>query len=124
MKKENIKELYDFINRLREKSKTVPVIVEGKRDFWILNRLGIKNIYTISGKRYTDLLEEIPENTEEVILLTDLDPQGEKIFKKLKALLEKFNLKADNSFKEELKKFGIVEVEQLRELIFGDRTKD
>jgi 5S rRNA maturation endonuclease (ribonuclease M5) len=119
-----LNELYKFIERLKEKSETVPVIVEGKRDYWILNKLGMKNIYTLSGKRYTDLLEEIPETTEEVILLTDLDPQGEKIFKKLKTLFEKFNIKVDSSFRDELNKFEIVEVEQLRELIFGDRTKD
>ena len=122
MKEKNLKAIYDFINRLKEKSKSTPVIVEGKRDYWILNRLGIQNIYTIAGKRYTDLLEELPETTEEVILLTDLDQQGEKIFKKLKALLEKFNLRVYSSFRQELKKFGIVEVEQLKEVIFGNRN--
>jgi len=123
MDSETLKALYDFINRLREKSKAVPVIVEGKRDYRILHKLGIQNIYTLSGKRYTDLLEEIPETTEEVIILTDLDQQGEKIFKKLKSLFEKFNLKVDDSFRKELKKFGILEVEHLKEIIFGNRQR-
>ena len=123
MDSETLKALYDFINRLREKSKSVPVIVEGKRDYRILHKLGIQNIYTLSGKRYTDLLEEIPETTEEVIILTDLDQQGEKIFKKLKSLFEKFNLKVDDSFRKELKKFGILEVEHLSEIIFGNRQR-
>jgi 5S rRNA maturation endonuclease (ribonuclease M5) len=109
----------EFLTLLREKSQKVPVIVEGKNDEKILKRFGIKNIYTLSGKNYFDLVEELPENTEEVILLTDVDPQGEKIFKKLSEVLEKYNIKADGSFRKYLKELGIFEVEQLREIVFG-----
>jgi len=119
MRPQNLHEIYQFIERLKKKSSKIPVIVEGKRDYWILHKLGVKNIYTISGKRYTDLLGELPETTDEVILLTDLDKQGEKIFKTLKKLFENSNLKVDCSFREELKKFDIQEVEELRKLIFG-----
>jgi len=108
----------EFITSLREKSKSVPVIVEGKNDEKLLRRFGIKNIYTISGKNYFDLVERLGEQTREVILLTDVDPQGEKIFKKLSQILEGFNIKVDSGFREYLKKLGVKEVEQLRLLLF------
>jgi 5S rRNA maturation endonuclease (ribonuclease M5) len=108
----------EFITLLRESSQTTPVIVEGKNDERFLKRFGIKNIYTLSGKNYFDLLEEIGEDTDEVILLTDVDPQGEKIFKKLSQILERFNVKVNSSFREYLKRLGVQEVEELGHLLF------
>jgi 5S rRNA maturation endonuclease (ribonuclease M5) len=107
------KELFLFLKELKEASLNKPVIVEGKRDREFLNRFGVKNVLTISGKRYTDLLGEIPPETEEVVLLVDVDAQGEKIFRKLKGLFQRFNLKVDASFREKLKEFGVEEVEHL-----------
>jgi len=109
----------EFITTLREKSENIPVIVEGKRDRDFLKRFGINNIYTLSGKNYHDLLEELPEDTTEVILLTDIDKQGEKIFKKLKGLLESQNITVDGSFRRYLKTLGVKEVEQLQEVLLG-----
>ena len=111
--RESAEIFFEFVKHLKEKSKSIPVIVEGKNDEKILRRFGVKNIRTLSGKNYFDLLEELPENTEEVILLTDTDKQGEKIFKKLKSIFESQNIKVDGSFREFLKKFGIKEVENL-----------
>ncbi len=108
----------EFITSLRRKSKSVPIIVEGKNDVATLKRFGIKNIIPISGKNYFDLLEEISENTTEVVLLIDVDKQGEKIFKTLKGIFEKQGLKVDGTFREYLKKLKIEEVEQLKDLLF------
>jgi 5S rRNA maturation endonuclease (ribonuclease M5) len=112
-------ELFKFFSDLRKISKSVPIIVEGKRDKQLLSRFGIKNVLTLSGKNYFDLIEEIPENVQRVVLLVDIDPQGEKIFKKLKQILEQSNIQVDDSFRERFKTFGIEEVEKLQELIFG-----
>ncbi|RTZ70069.1 MAG: topoisomerase [Aquificaceae bacterium] len=108
----------EFITLLRKKSESIPVIVEGKNDEKLLRRFGIKNIYTLSGKNYFDLVEQLGEQTHEVILLTDVDPQGEKIFKKLSQILEGFNVRVDSSFREYLKKLGVKEVEELKLLLF------
>jgi 5S rRNA maturation endonuclease (ribonuclease M5) len=112
-------EIYKFLTDLRKISKNVPIIVEGKRDKQLLSRFGIKNVLTLSGKNYFDLIEEIPENVQRVVLLVDIDPQGEKIFKKLKRLLEQSNIEVEESFRERFKSFGVKEVEKLEELIFG-----
>ena len=116
---DNLQKVFsEFLNSLRKKSQSVPVIVEGKNDVATLKRFGIKNIIPISGKNYFDLLEEIPEDTTEVVLLTDVDKQGEKIFKTLKKILESQGLKVDGFFRKYLKRLGIEEVEQLRDLFF------
>ncbi len=108
---------------MREVSQNTPVVVEGKRDYQLLRRLGIKNLHQLSGKNYFDLLEEIGEETPEVVLLVDLDRQGEKIFQKLKRIFEQSGLKVVDSFREELKEFGVEEVEHLGLLIFGEVPK-
>jgi len=116
---ENLQKVFNqFITSLREKSQFVSVIVEGKNDVAVLKRFGIKNLIPISGKNYFDLLEEIPDDTAEVVLLTDVDRQGEKIFKTLKRIFESQGLKVDGSFRKFLKKLGIEEVEQLKDLLF------
>ena len=112
------KVFYEFIKNLREASKKYPVVVEGKRDFFFLKRFGIRNIYTLSGKNYTDLAESIPPEVEKVILLTDVDKQGEKIFKKLSQVFKRYNIEVDGSFREYLKRLGVEEVEHLGELLF------
>jgi len=109
----------EFVTRLREVSEKYPVLVEGKRDFFVLKRFGIKNIYTLSGKNYFDLVEELPPETEKVVLLTDVDKQGEKIFRKLSEVLKRYNIEVDGSFREYLRRLGIEEVEHLGEVIFG-----
>ncbi len=116
---EPLKVFWEFVNLLRERSKTVPVIVEGKNDEKLLKRFGVKNIYTLSGKNYFDLVEGLPEDAEEVILLTDVDPHGERIFKKLSGVLSKYGIKVDGSFREYLKRLGVEEVEHLGEILFN-----
>jgi len=63
--------LADWIQRLREASKDRAVLVEGKRDKQALSKLGIKNVFTLEGKRFADL-PDLLEGYSEVILLFDL----------------------------------------------------
>ncbi len=112
---------HEFISLLRERSKEVPIVVEGKNDERVLRRFGIKNVITLSGKNYHDLLEEIPEETTEVVLLTDVDKQGEKIFRTLKKLFESQNLKVDGSLREYLRKLDVEEVEDLPKVLYKEK---
>ncbi|NPB05749.1 MAG: toprim domain-containing protein [Aquificae bacterium] len=109
--------LREFLTRLRERSRSVPVIVEGRRDEALLRRFGIKNLYTLGGRSYADLLEELPEEVTEVVLLTDADKQGEKTFKNLKRFLEGQGITVDGSFRDYLKRLGVEEVENLLEVL-------
>jgi 5S rRNA maturation endonuclease (ribonuclease M5) len=107
--------LKDWVNKLVEYSliNGVFVIVEGKNDVITLSKLGVKHIYPIKGKRFYDIVEDL-EYSKLCILLLDLDKQGEKIFQKLKALLQKEGIPVEISFREYLKKFDIKEIENLK----------
>ena len=67
------------------------IIVEGKKDIASLNNLGIKNIISLENKPLFKIIESI--NEKEVIILTDLDKEGKKLFNKLRYNLQKNRIK-------------------------------
>ncbi len=107
--------LRDWIDKLRKESRKSTVIVEGKRDREVLKKRGVKNILDISGKRFADILDLLEGKTGEVILLTDLDPQGEKIYRKIKELLVSQGFRVREDFREFLRKEDIIHIEDLDE---------
>lgn len=106
--------LKEWKNKLVEYSRypEVYVIVEGKNDIKTLSSLGVKNLYSLKGKRFYDVVEDL-EYCKLCILLLDLDKQGEKIFNKLKFILEREGIPVEISFREYLKNFNIKEIENL-----------
>ncbi len=101
--------LEDWIESLRKTDKLV--IVEGKKDKKALENIGIKKIVTISNKSLL-YLEQI--NDKEVIILTDLDSHGKKLYSKIKNNLQKRGIKVDNKFREFLfKKTRITFIESI-----------
>lgn len=88
------------------------IIVEGKKDYSALKTLGIKNIIAINRKPLYKFIEEI--NRKEVIILTDLDREGKKLYSILKHNLQKSGIKIDNYFREYLfKNSKITQIEGL-----------
>jgi len=106
--------LDSWIERLKKISTTdnVVVLVEGKRDFEKLKKLGVGNVYPIKGKKFYDILEEL-ENSSMVILLTDLDKQGDKISSKLSDMFQREGIPVDNLFRQALKNFEIKHIEDI-----------
>lgn len=72
-----------FFRDLREISENVLIIVEGKRDKIVLERLGIKNVYTIY-----ELYKINFRKYREAIVLTDNDKKGRRLYKRIKEILE------------------------------------
>ncbi|WP_051654164.1 toprim domain-containing protein [Persephonella sp. KM09-Lau-8] len=106
--------LKDWLERLKafsEKEKTV-VLVEGKKDKQKLEKFGISHIYSIKGKKFYDILEEL-ENENLVIILTDLDKQGEKISSKISSMFQREGIPVDLEFREYLKNFDIKHIEDI-----------
>ncbi|WP_051654787.1 toprim domain-containing protein [Persephonella sp. IF05-L8] len=106
--------LKDWLERLKafsEKEKTV-VLVEGKKDKQKLEKFGISHIYSIKGKKFYDILEEL-ENEDLVIILTDLDKQGEKISSKISSMFQREGIPVDLEFREYLKNFDIKHIEDI-----------
>jgi len=92
-----MRDLEEFIAELKRKGKLI--IVEGKRDKEALKNLGIKNVFVLNGPLYKNI-EHISNNFKEVIILTDLDPEGRKLFSRLNSRLQERGVKVDNSFRE------------------------
>jgi len=104
--------LEGWLKRLREASKRSAVLVEGKRDRRALQCLGVKNIFTLEGKRFSDL-PDLLEGFKEVVLLFDLDKHGERINLKVKEILTSQGYILIEDFREELKELGILFVEDI-----------
>ena len=89
--------LLNEINKIKDKA----VIVEGKRDIIALKKLGFTNIFSIKKPLYK-ICEDIAKIHNEVIILTDLDKEGKKLYSKLKFGLERCGVKINNRFREYL----------------------
>ncbi|MDP2907005.1 MAG: toprim domain-containing protein [Nanoarchaeota archaeon] len=100
----------EWLENLRNSKKLI--IVEGKKDKAALEKLGITNVVAILRKPLFSFIESI--EAEEVIILTDLDPEGKKLYSILKQGLQEKGIKIDNYFREYLfKKSKISQIEGL-----------
>lgn len=116
----NFASLEDWKNKLIELSlnENVSILVEGKKDVRTLKNLGVENLFPLKGRRFYDVLEEL-EDKVLVVLLFDLDRQGEKIFKKFLFILQREGIPVDTTFREYLKQFEIEEIEHIDRLLKG-----
>ena len=102
----------DWLNSLKESDKLI--VVEGIKDKKVLEDFGIVNIITLNKPMYK-LVEDIYETKKEVVILTDLDKEGEYLYKKLKSDLQRFGVKIDNKFREFLfRETKISNIESIR----------
>ena len=72
------------------------IIVEGKNDKIALEKLGLKNIITLKKPLY-QVAEEI--TVKKIVILTDLDSAGKKIYSKLRRDLSQRGVTIDNRFR-------------------------
>ena len=116
MTNREVEELLEIL----KKSKDRQTIVEGKRDRKVLCSLNFTNIITIEKGLY-ETVENLKE--KEVLILTDFDPEGKQIAKKLNLFLQHLGHKAD---KETRRKIGLIfarikikKIEELRGVLYG-----
>lgn len=104
--------MISWIEDLRKSNKLK--IVEGKKDLLALQSFGIKNIKKIDKPLYL-FIEEIASKYNEVIILTDLDRHGKKLYSILRGSLQKRKVKVDNYFREYLyKNTRLTQIEGIR----------
>lgn len=103
-KAERIQQVLECL--IRESSKGIPIIVEGKKDVQTLRNLGVQGEIVSAktgGKSLLDLLCQIEESgIEEVIMLFDFDRRGKEWTETLKQRLEKSKTKPNVTFWNEL----------------------
>lgn len=88
--------LIDQIKTLKKSNKLV--IVEGKKDINALAKLGVYKVIEINGPLEL-FAEKVSKRVNEVVLLTDLDLEGKKLYKRLNHLLSQLGVKVDNNFR-------------------------
>ena len=92
--------LEEFLTKLNKADKII--IVEGIKDKKTLEKLGIKNIVTLSKKPIFETIEKI--DCKEAIILTDFDKEGKKLYGKISKELKRNGIKIDSYFREWLQK--------------------
>jgi len=110
-----MKDVYDDILRLLEKIRENEklVIVEGFKDKKALEGFGIERIKVLKGRALYKVIEEVED--KEVVILTDLDSAGKKIYAILKDKFSQRGIKVDDVLREFLfRKTTLREIEGLK----------
>lgn len=108
-------EVEEELLKILKENKEKYVIVEGKRDKNILCLLGFKKILTLNKGLY-EITEKLKER--EVLILTDFDPEGRLIARKLNSFLQSQGNKVDRETRRKIgfmfTKLRIRKIEELR----------
>ena len=102
----------DEIKILKASNKLI--IVEGKKDVASLKELGLKNVRQLNGPLF-ETIESIED--KEVVLLTDLDAEGKKLYSNLKRQLDRRGVRIDNKLRNLLFKTKLSHIEGLSHYI-------
>jgi len=101
---------------VKESASGVPIIVEGARDERALRRMGVKGEIVVL-RSFKDLRETFEKRRlARVILLLDLDSEGERMILMAKKALEGVVKSVDIGYRRRLKRFkaiGLTEIEAL-----------
>ena len=95
-------EYNDLIYHLGElKQRQVVCLVEGKKDQEALLSFGIENIIAINSRPFHQIIDEILNSYSRysVAILTDLDQEGRKIYRRLHTLLQPYGIKIYHPFR-------------------------
>ena len=93
---------------LRISESETQIIVEGKKDKESLMKLGLSNIIVLNKPLYA-VAESI--EAKEVLILTDLDAEGRKMYYKLKSWLSSRGVKVDDTLRRLLFKAKVRNIE-------------
>lgn len=88
----------EWLASLREED--APVIVEGPKDFSALEAFGIRNVVTLSREPLYKVVEGIAASSKRVIILTDLDKEGKRLYSKLRQGFDRLGVQVDAVYRE------------------------
>lgn len=90
-------ELLEELERIKDKY----VIVEGKKDIAALKKFGFTQVVEINGPLFS-FIEKVAQETKDVVLLTDLDVEGKKLFGTINSGLSHLGVRVDKKLREYL----------------------
>jgi len=84
--KEKLEGTEEVLDVIRKKNRKTPIIVEGKKDVRALRRLGVKGeiIRIKTSRTVFRIIESLREEHDEVIILTDWDRTGGRLYHRIK----------------------------------------
>jgi 5S rRNA maturation endonuclease (ribonuclease M5) len=91
-----IADFAEWVDKLH--ASTELILVEGKKDIRALAALGIDNAVCLNEPLYC-VVEKVACLHDSVIILTDLDKEGKKLYVVLKKDLAKHGVKVDDRFR-------------------------
>ena len=88
--KKSLEDLEKALLELREKNKSVPILVEGDKDIEALHKLDIKGeILSVNmGTSLTNFCDRISHEYKDIIILTDWDKKGGRLCHTIRKNLE------------------------------------
>ena len=88
--KKSIEDLEKIIDELGEENRSIPIIVEGKKDVEALRKLDISGsiISVNAGVSLIDFCDNIAQEHKDIIILTDWDRKGGYLCRTIKRNLE------------------------------------
>ncbi len=90
--------LEEWLAALREER--VPIVVEGPSDRAALEAFGITTITTLSRTPLYTVVEDIGRISKRVIILTDLDKEGKRLYSRLKQSFDRAGVQVDTLYRE------------------------
>ncbi len=84
-------QIHKFLEELTENN--IPFLVEGKKDEKALRELGVENIVVLNCPLF-EVVEKL--SCSEVVLLTDFDKEGKKLYSKLYQECQHKGIKVNN----------------------------
>lgn len=102
-------EIYEALKNVRGKY----ILVEGKKDKKALEVLGCTRVFTLEGKTLYEAVESVKE--KEIVLLTDLDSEGKKLYSQLKKMLAQRGVVIDDRLRLILFRQKVSHIEGLRD---------
>ncbi|MCC6018210.1 MAG: hypothetical protein NDF51_05460 [archaeon YNP-WB-040] len=124
-KRKIIERRMEIIEALKKLDENVDlIIVEGKRDRYVLRKLGCKTNIIALGDTHKPLLTLIEDLNMKymglkVAILTDFDEEGEELNKKIERILEGSSLKVERTLKDRLRKAMLEENRRRIEELIG-----
>lgn len=89
-------ELEQLLQKLLESA--AAVIVEGRKDKSAVENLGVESsrILLLNKEPLFAVAEAVAKDYDEVVILTDLDAEGKKLYGRLSTLLQQLGVKVDS----------------------------
>ncbi len=90
--------LEEWLAGLREED--APIVVEGQKDCAALEAFGISGIVTLSKSPLYKVVDDIERESKRVIILTDLDKEGKRLYSRLKQSFDRIGVQVDSVYRE------------------------